>query len=69
LLSPDAFAGKHGYFYAEKNEECPFFEPYDFLEVKTIVDVEWNIGTLTVVILTANPKTQTFLFDRDDVGV
>jgi len=40
-----------------------------FLEVKTIVDVEGNIGSLTVVILTANPKMPAFLFDRDDVGV
>jgi hypothetical protein len=56
-------------FYAEKNEEFPFLEAYDFLEVKTIVDVEGNIGTLTVVILTANPKMQAFLFNRDDVGV
>jgi hypothetical protein len=35
-----------GIFSAEKNEEFPFFEAYDFLEVKTIVDVEGNIGTL-----------------------
>jgi hypothetical protein len=58
-----------GIFSAEKNEQFPFFEAYDFLEVKTIVDVEGNIGTLTVVILTVNPKMQAFLFDRDDVGV
>ena len=58
-----------GIFSAKKNEEFPFFETYDFLEVKTIVDVEGNIGILTVVILTANPKMQAFLFDRDDVGV
>ena len=59
-----------GIFSAEKNEELPFFEAYDVSEVKTIVDVEGNIGTLTVVILTANPtKMQAFSFDRDDVGV
>jgi hypothetical protein len=58
-----------GIFSAEKNEQFPFFEAYDFLEVKTSVDVEGNIGTLTVVILTSNPKMQAFLFDRDDVGV
>ena len=58
-----------GIFSAEKNEQFPFFEAYDFLEVKTIVDVEGNIGTLTVVILTANSKMQSFLFNRDDVGV
>ncbi len=58
-----------GIFYAEKNEKFPFLEAYGFLEVKTIVDVEGNIGSLTVVILTANPKMSAFLFDRDDVGV
>jgi len=41
----------------------------DFLEVKTIVDVGGNIGTLTAVILKANAKMQAILVDREDVVV
>jgi ABC-type sulfate transport system substrate-binding protein len=33
------------------------------------VDVGWNIGTLTAVIVKANPKMQAILFDREDVVV
>jgi hypothetical protein len=33
------------------------------------VDVGGNIGTLTAVILKANPKMQAILFDREDVVV
>jgi hypothetical protein len=33
------------------------------------MDVGGNIGTLTAVILTANPKMQAILFDREDVSV
>ena len=42
----------------EKTEEwiIPLFEADEFLEVKTIVDVGGNIGTLTAVILKPNPK-------------
>jgi hypothetical protein len=47
----------------------PLFEAYDFSEVKTIVDVGGNIGTLTAVILKANPKMQAILFDLEDVVV
>lgn len=47
----------------------PLFEAYDFSDVKTIVDVGGNIGTLTAVILKANPKLQAILFDREDVVV
>ena len=55
----------------EKTEEwiIPLFEAYDFSDVKTIVDVGGNIGTLTAVILKANPKMQAILFDREDVVV
>jgi hypothetical protein len=44
-------------------------EAYEFFEVKTIVDVRGNIGTLTAVILKPNPKMQAILFDREDVVV
>jgi predicted O-methyltransferase YrrM len=47
----------------------PLFEAYDFSDVKTIVDVGGNIGTLTAVILKANPKMQAILFDKEDVVV
>src|SRR4028118_1033274 len=47
----------------------PLFEAYDFSEVKTIVYVGENIGTLTAVILKPNPKMQAVLFDREDVVV
>jgi hypothetical protein len=33
------------------------------------VDVGWNIGTLTAVIVKTNPKMQAILFDREDVVV
>jgi len=44
----------------EKTREwiIPLFEAEDFSEVKTIVDVGGNIGTLTAVILKPNPKMQ-----------
>jgi len=47
----------------------PLLEAYDFSEVKTLVDVGGGIGTLTAVILNANPKMQAILFDREDVVV
>ena len=47
----------------------PLFEAYVFSEVKTIVDVVGNIGTLMAVILKPNPKMQATLFDREDVVV
>ncbi|MCL1463265.1 acetylserotonin O-methyltransferase [Argonema galeatum] len=47
----------------------PVLEVYDFSEVKTLVDVGGGIGTLTAVILKANPKMQAILFDREDVVV
>jgi hypothetical protein len=47
----------------------PLFLAEDFSEVKTIVDVGENIGTLTAVILQPNPKMQAILFDREDVVV
>jgi hypothetical protein len=52
----------------EKAEEwsIPLFEAYEFLEVKTIVDVVGNIGTLMAAILKPNPKMQAILFDRED---
>ena len=55
----------------EKTREwiLPLFEAEDFSEVKTIVDVGGNIGTLTVVILKPNPKMQAILVDREDVVV
>ena len=55
----------------EKTKEwiIPLFEAYDFSEVKTIVDVGRNIGSLTAVILKANPKMQAILVDREDVLV
>jgi len=55
----------------EKTEEwiIPLLEAYEFFEVKTIVDVRGNIGTLTAVILKPNPKMQAILFDREDVFV
>lgn len=34
----------------------PLLEAYDFSEVKTLVDVGGGMGTLTAVILNANPK-------------
>ena len=33
------------------------------------MDVGWNIGTLTAVIVKTNPKMQAILFDREDVVV
>ena len=33
------------------------------------MDVGGNIGTLTAVIVKANPKMQAILFDREDVVV
>ena len=55
----------------EKTEEwiIPLLEAYEFFEVKTIVDVRGNMGTLTAVILKPNPKMQAILFDREDVVV
>jgi hypothetical protein len=55
----------------EKAEEwiIPLFEAYVFSEVKTIVDVVGNIGTLMAAILKPNPKMQAILFDREDVVV
>ena len=47
----------------------PLLEAYDFSEVKTLVDVGGGMGTLTAVILNANPKMQAILFDREDVVV
>ncbi len=47
----------------------PVLEAYDFSEVKTLVDVGGGIGTLTAVILNANPQMQAILFDREDVVV
>ena len=47
----------------------PVLEAYDFSEVKTLVDIGGGIGTLTAVILNANPKMQAILFDREDVVV
>ncbi|MEG4421607.1 methyltransferase [Microcoleus sp. LAD1_D5] len=47
----------------------PVLEAYDFSDVKTLVDVGGGIGTLTAVILNANPKLQAILFDREDVVV
>lgn len=47
----------------------PLFEAYDFSDVKTIVDVGGNIGTLTAFILNNNPKMEAILFDREDVVV
>ncbi|WP_039962966.1 methyltransferase, partial [Kamptonema sp. PCC 6506] len=47
----------------------PLFEAYDFSDVKTIVDVGGNIGTLTAFILNKNPKMEAILFDREDVVV
>src|SRR4028118_268881 len=55
----------------EKTDEwiIPLFEAYEFFEIKTIVDVRGNIGTLTAVILKPNPKMQAILVDREDVVV
>ena len=55
----------------EKTREwmIPLFEAYDFSEIKTIVDVGGNIGTLTAVILKPNPKMPAILVDREDVVV
>lgn len=47
----------------------PVLEAYDFSEVKTLVDVGGGIGTLTAVILKANPKLQAILFDQENVVV
>jgi precorrin-6B methylase 2/predicted transcriptional regulator len=44
----------------------PVIEAYDFSEVKTLVDVGGGTGSLTSVILKANPKMQAILFDRED---
>jgi hypothetical protein len=51
----------------EKKWIIPVFEAEDFSEVKTIVNVGGNIGTLMAVILKPNPKMQAILFDREDV--
>jgi hypothetical protein len=55
----------------EKIEEwiIPLFEAYIFSEVKTIVDMVGNIGTLIAAILKPNPKMQAILFDREDLVV
>jgi hypothetical protein len=55
----------------ENTEEwiIPLLEAYVFSEVKTIVDVVGNIGTLMAAILKPNPKMQAILFDREDVVV
>lgn len=47
----------------------PVIEAYDFSEVKKLVDVGGGIGTLTAIIMKANPKMQAILFDREDVVV
>ncbi|MEG4943545.1 methyltransferase [Microcoleus sp. F4-D5] len=47
----------------------PVLEASDFSEVKTLVDVGGGIGTLTTVILNANPKLQAILFDQEDVVI
>ena len=52
-----------------KKSIIPLFEAYEFFEVKTIVDVVGNIGTLMAVILKPNLKMQAILFDRKDVVV
>jgi hypothetical protein len=52
-----------------KKSIIPLFEAYVFSEVKTIVDVVGNIGTLMAVILKPNLKRQAILFDREDVVV
>jgi len=52
-----------------KKSIIPLFEAYVFWEVKTIVDVVRNIGTLMAVILKPNLKMQAILFDREDVVV
>jgi len=46
-----------------KKSIIPLFEAYVFSEVKTIVDVVGNIGTLMAVILKPNLKRQAILFD------
>jgi hypothetical protein len=51
----------------EKKWIIPVFKAEDFSEVKTIVNVGGNIGTLMAVILKPNPKMQAILFDREDV--
>ena len=53
----------------DKKSIIPLFEAYEFLEVKTIVDVGGNIGTLMAAILKPNPKMQAILFDREYVVV
>ena len=52
-----------------KKSITPFFKAYVFSEVKTIVDVVGNIGTLMAVILKPNLKRPAILFDREDVVV
>jgi hypothetical protein len=55
----------------EKTREwiIPLFEAEDFSEVKTIVEVGGNIGTLTAVILKPNRNMQAILVEREDVVV
>jgi len=55
----------------EKTKESiiPLFEAYEFFEVKTIVDVVGNIGTLMAVILKPNLKRQAILVDREEIVV
>jgi hypothetical protein len=47
----------------------PLFEAYNFSEVKTIVDVVGNIGTLMAVLLKPYPKMLVILFDKENVVV
>ena len=42
----------------------PLFEADDFSEVITLVDVGWNIGSLTAFIFNKNLKMPAILFDR-----
>ena len=42
----------------------PLFEADDFSEVITLVDVGWNIGTLTAFIFNKNLKRPAILFAR-----
>jgi hypothetical protein len=55
----------------EKTKEwiIPFFEAYDFSEVKTLVEVGGSMGILTAVILKLTPKMKAILFHREDVVV
>jgi hypothetical protein len=42
----------------------PLFEADDFSEVITLVDVGWNIGSLTAFIFNKNLKMPAILFAR-----